>query len=425
VTNVAGQLVTVISGFVIGVLVSRLIGVEGRGEIYFVLATTSLGLMMGTLGLPASNIFLLAKKEYDPKQIFGNAFVLSVLSGGLLFVMGVVYVQYAGNSIRGIDAGLLIVGILSVPLLIIFSNISSILQGLGNTLLYNKLIIFTQLIGSCSLIAVIISTRSAYGYIVTTVLIALVNLVVLFVICRKLGITSFGFNRELFSNQIAYAMQLYASNILTHMVLRIDVFLVNYYLGVKALGYYSLAVAVCETILILPFAIGTMLFPRASSLTHGEMRGLVSAAFRHTLLITMVMAVLLIFASDLLITVIYGRDFRPAVPATVFLAPSMVAMGALSVSFNGIASLGTNRVLILVPAVGLAVNVILNLMLLPAIGVIGASIAATVTYWLELLLSFGVLYRLLGLKVKHYVVFQKEDFAVYRRLIKRLASLTL
>ena len=417
-TNLINQALGLLLGVLSGILVARLLGVSGRGEIFFVTTVTSIGLLIGNLGISSSNIFILGKQRRSPVEIYGNSVYLSLLSGMAILVCGEIYLMANGDALGEVSRGLVMLGILVIPFAILFSNMSSILQGMGKTLLYNKLVFITQAAGGLSVIAAVVLTKSAFGYMLASLAVALCNVIILLKLFSRLGISSVSFDRKLASEQMHYAVRLYASNILSQLILRIDVFIVFKILGLQALGHYSVAVATCEAILMLPYAIGTMLFPRAIAATPAERQRLVTSTFRHTLYLTVFAVIAFEALAGVLIPTLYGQHFREAVLPARVLAPAMVAMGALSVIFNSIASVGANRILFIAPAIALVMNIALNLLLLPFLGVSGASLASTLTYWAEAAISFAVLYSLIGAGIREYLVLKKGDFCLYLHMLK-------
>ena len=66
-------------------------------------------------------------------------------------------------------------------------------------------------------------------------------------------------------------------------------------------------------------------------------------------------------------------------------------LGANTILMNYFASIGNPPVVVWSPAIAAALNIALNMFLLPRFGIVGASVASSIAYGLMLLMSFAYL----------------------------------
>lgn len=107
---------------------------------------------------------------------------------------------------------------------------------------------------------------------------------------------------------------------------RLDVFVVNYFLGPADVGIYTIGVIVSESIWQIPQAAAVALFPRtARTLDQGasEFTCLVS---RQVLLIAFLLGVAMALTSSILIPTLFGARFRPAVAVIWWILPGTIAL---------------------------------------------------------------------------------------------------
>jgi O-antigen/teichoic acid export membrane protein len=168
----------------------------------------------------------------------------------------------------------------------------------------------------------------------------------------------------------------------------VDLFLVEAVQGLTAVGQYSIAVASADLVYSLPVVVGTLLFPRLARMTASLERIEYArrVAVRVAAVMTGVAAAAAIMAEPL-ITIMYGEEFSPAVPAFIWLLPGIAALSVHTIVMNYCAAVGMPLIVVVAPALGLGVNVVANVLFLPQFGIVGASLASTLAYMAMLLIS--------------------------------------
>ncbi|HEV2473111.1 MAG TPA: polysaccharide biosynthesis C-terminal domain-containing protein, partial [Chthonomonadales bacterium] len=146
-------------------------------------------------------------------------------------------------------------------------------------------------------------------------------------------------------------------------------------------GEYSVAVQIADQVYLLPTVLGVLLFPRLSAMKDRALRRSralqASAGIGGSIALIGVAAVL--FARPVILHV-FGKPFLPAVPAVAWIMPGTVALSINSILMNYFAAEGMPPITVYSPAAAAILNVVLNIALLPRLGIVGASIASTVAY---------------------------------------------
>jgi O-antigen/teichoic acid export membrane protein len=195
---------------------------------------------------------------------------------------------------------------------------------------------------------------------------------------------SLGLMREHF----AYGFRAYVGALFAFTVLRADIILAKLLLGAEATGQYSIAVSMADLVYMLPVAAGTIAFPRLTATEDPAERW--AKALSVTKYIALVMVTLAVVAALLarpVVGLLYGEAFLPSVPAFLWLLPGVVMLGVNTILMNYFASIGNPSVVIWSPAIASGVNIALNVILMPRMGVSGAAIASSVAYGFMLLMS--------------------------------------
>ena len=118
-----------------------------------------------------------------------------------------------------------------------------------------------------------------------------------------------------------------------------------------------------------------------------------------TLAMVLIAAIAAVLAQPL-VGLLYGPAFLPAVPAFLWLLPGVVMLGTNTIYRKAFASEGMPPISVWSPLLAAIANIALNFLLLPRIGIVGASIASTLAYGLMLVTSL-VYMRATGRWPKH------------------------
>ncbi|MEM2001615.1 MAG: oligosaccharide flippase family protein, partial [Candidatus Methanomethylicaceae archaeon] len=103
-------------GISVSVIIARVLGPEGKG-IYTVATLFSyLIVTFGSLGLPSSATFYVAKQSYVRQEILGSTVLTGLLTGALGMITGLILVILMGQHIfPGISQKYLVLALLIIP----------------------------------------------------------------------------------------------------------------------------------------------------------------------------------------------------------------------------------------------------------------------------------------------------------------------
>lgn len=179
---------------------------------------------------------------------------------------------------------------------------------------------------------------------------------------------------------------------------RLDVVILEAFKGDTEVAAYAVAYRLLETVLFVTWAVNHAVFPVMSASTEpgairrGVERGTSAVAF-----IYLPFAAVCLAEAPAIIRLLYGNKYVDP-SATVLrwlaLAPIVYAVAYLGVS--ALLSRDRTRAMVAAASGALAVNVVLNVALIPSLGGVGAAVATTLSYAVELAVVLVVLRRLAG-----------------------------
>jgi O-antigen/teichoic acid export membrane protein len=198
--------------------------------------------------------------------------------------------------------------------------------------------------------------------------------------CRRARLVTVRVDRALLRQSVAVSMKAYGAQTTFYLILRADQILVRWYTGYHQLGLYAVAATVAEMLWLLTDPFAAALIPHQLRASTGESQRLGFAMMWRSLGISLIAAVGAWVLAPLAVHIVYGSEFSGAVPALRLLLPGVVALGAAKPLRAMLLKEGRAVALSLLGFSMLAVNLALNVVLLPRIGIIGASIASSICY---------------------------------------------
>lgn len=149
------------------------------------------------------------------------------------------------------------------------------------------------------------------------------------------------------------------------------------------LGYYNAAVKMKNILVSVVSALGTVLLPRAAYYIQqkkmAEYKRIIDASFRAVTLIALpLMAYCMLRATDI-ICFLAGDEYRPAASAMVAITPTILLIGLSNITgIQILVPLSKEKYTTWSTVLGAGVDVVLNAMLIPRYGALGAAIGTLV-----------------------------------------------
>ena len=378
----------IVSGVVTSVLIARSLGPEGRGAMAIAGALTAIAVQLGNFGLHASNSWAVARQPKLLPALIANSALLSLLIGGAEAV-AILSVGVLLPGVLPLMGVLLAVALAGIPVGLGTLFIQNLLLGLQRVRDYNILELGGRVLGIAATICVIVAgLASPLSLLIVGTLTTLVMTLVTGGRLWRLAEERPTPSLRLVRQYGRFGLKAYFSALVSFLVLRFDLFIVEAVRGLEAVGQYSIAVAVSDLVYTLPVVVGTLLFPRLarmeSSVEQVRFTRDVVVRVGAVMLIAGALSALL---AQPLIGLLYGSRFEPSVPAFLWLLPGIVALSVHTIVMNYCAATGYPAIALIASILGFVANVVLNIALLPVLGIVGASISSTIAYGIMLVIS--------------------------------------
>lgn len=170
---------------------------------------------------------------------------------------------------------------------------------------------------------------------------------------------------------------------------RVDILILAEFLSDGDVGQYSTAYRVFEILILLPSMIATAAFPimtQSQKLDRKVYQNIAGKSIQYSLVALLPIIIGAFFLGQSVIEIIFGEQFRPAGILLKILVWGLLSQAINNTLGRGIIAYHHEKSLIIIGFLSLAVNITLNIILIPKIGVIGAVWATLGSYLISTLL---------------------------------------
>ena len=404
--NVGRQGIAILLSLLFTVMWARTLGADGTGKYALALLLPALLTTFLNLGLPSAQVFFLGQGTAGLRATWLVVLPISAGLSGIGILVGAAII-YFGSQVwfSHIAPSALWLSLATFPLMLMHAVIAGFLQALEDFSRLNRVLLTPP---AMTLVASAAAITLGRGNLETAVIAFLIGqLMGLFAAFRALSIhlgrdrsadplenLPASFRRQL----VAYGLKAYMSNALTFINYRADLFIVNAFLAPTATGLYVVSTQLAERTWVFSYAVSTVMFPKLTQRHLGEEQRdrLTSSASTWTLVVSAALAGALGLVALPLIETLFGAQYARAADALTWLLPGMVLTAMARVLANGIAARGRPGLNLATAAAVATLNVLLNLALVPRLGIVGAALATSCAYATHAVLTVWLFSRLTG-----------------------------
>ncbi len=362
-------------------IVARILGPDGRGRVALLTAIGLLTANLATLGVQEANANLAAATPATRRSLASNsvllAFLFGTLAAGIVVVLVAVFPDVAGDSSRG----LLWVTLGFVPVMILGIFLLYLVQADYGFRVTNTASLIAPVVGFTGNAVFaslgVLSVANAVGAWLAGQ--AIGTAILAWYVWRRLA----GFGRldlALARLSVGFGLRAYVGRVMQLGNYRLDQWLLGAIGGTRQLGLYSVAVAWAEALWYLPTALAAVQRPDLVRADRREAGGRAARIFRGTTLVTAASALAMIVLAPALCTTVFGESFSDSVEQLRVLVLGAFGMVAVKLLGNALVARGRPMLQSICLGAGFVCTVVLDVLLIPPFGGLGAAIASSVAY---------------------------------------------
>ena len=364
---------------VLVVIQSRFLEPSGRGRfVLVVLSVTILARLLGQLGLAVTA--RTRTHETDLRSLVHRAFGL----GALLGLAGAGLVVLSGSVTDAIGTQLALIAATALIPNVLWQTLSGVLLGLARVRVWNYVQVLSPLLTLVGMLVLVVAlgggvTAAVTAWAIAHVLTAAFALAVTRDVWLPLGPSPVwdAAGRTI----LRLALVMGAVQVVNLVAYRIELFILEWYDGVDAVGIYSIAMQAAEAIWLVPAAIATAITGPTVHDDERDATRLVTRSALKALLFTGAVAVVVGVSAPFLIPLLFGEDFEAAARPLGLLLPGIVAYAPVTIFVVYLSVRhGRANLSLAVSLLGLVVTTVCALLLIPRYGAEGAAGASALGY---------------------------------------------
>ena len=182
-----------------------------------------------------------------------------------------------------------------------------------------------------------------------------------------------------------------------------DTIMLTYFSGIKQVGLYNAALPTASLLHYFSLALATVLLPMSSELWsrgHKEqLRAGINLLYKYSFLIIIPFALIMVSFPEILLRMLFGNEYVPAATTLKILSIGTIFLIIARVNFSILSGIGKPKINAKIMWGVAVLNIMLNLMLIPFYGIIGAAIATSTSFLVMLILSTIYMERNIAIKI--------------------------
>ncbi len=384
-----GQFASMAASFFVGAYVARYLGPKNYGLMNFVISFSGLFAFLAGFGIDAILNRELIKRPELKEKLIGSGFWIK-FAGGFLVVL---VTNIAALTVR--DEPFL-------RLLIFLFSLTFVIQAFGVIALYFQSQVMAQKNITAQLAVLGMSIvlklttihfhKGVAWFIGIFIFEAIANAVIVGSFYFKQNHTiDWRFSWPIAKSLLKDAMPLMFITVAMTIYLKIDQTLLKFLMNETAVGIYAVAVKLCEIWYFIPNIISASLFPALVNARKTDEQSYfrrLGSLYRLMLVLAIGVAIPVFVLAGFIVKFLFGPAYESAVlPLRIYIWSGIPIFLMAAITQYLIAENFT-RIYLLGSMLGAAVNIILNLLLIPKYGIVGSALATLFAYWVPVITTF-------------------------------------
>jgi O-antigen/teichoic acid export membrane protein len=403
-----------------GIILARSLGTYGKGVMAYI--TTVAALLQTAWSGQAAAISWQFGRLKTPSRLVVQATLRILFFGGLPIALMMLAAAFAIPNQRS-----LIAVAVSIPFLFFSSAALGFFLADGNVRVGNVQALITQ-----------VGFGIAVGVVLLVVHLGLSAVLVAWIAASVVSAAYTGWKLRpyfaqggegslgaLIREQVVFGIRASANAVVWLLNTRIDVFIIMSFLGLRALGIYSVGLGLGELMTNLSSALVTSAYGRISSGSLAEAAELAAKCARHCLAMGLCIGAVIFLVGPSLVTLVYGPAFANAGPVIRILLPGMIAYSLMPFLYTFFTQqLGKPGIPTVIGSLSIAVCAAVTILTIRPLGIVAGALGTSISYGIAFLVAGLVFSRITSLPMSRLFLFTSEDWREYRTLygtIKRWA----
>lgn len=384
------QVISYIMAFFYTIYAARYLGVADFGVLSFALAFTMIFMVLADLGLSTLLVRDVSRDNTVLAKYMGNmALIKTIISIGTFLSIAIIInlLNYPGKTVQVVYL---------IGLFVILTSFSQFFysvfqahekmefQSIGS-IISSVFIFFGVLIAIYLKLDVV---TFAWIYAISGMLVLLYSLI----ICAwKFHWPQLEVDWDFWKFTLKTALPLSLAMVFSTIAFRVDSVLLSLLQGNAAVGWYSAPYKLIELLMFIPMIYTTAILPVLSSNfinSFGSIKKVYERSFKYLLIVGIPIAAIISILSSKIILLLYSPAYLPSVPALQILIWTVPIMFLTYLWGTMFVAIDRQDIVLKITFIGMIFNILVNLILIPIYGFMGAAFVTVVTEIIGFILLF-------------------------------------
>ncbi len=414
ISNLFLHAVTIVTGFFTSILIARGLGTENQGQFSYYVLIFGLIASYGHIGIISATGYFIKRTKFKKEDVVNsNISILLILS--VIYAIAVLIFR---NQIFSSHIYTLFIIWIVYAVTLLFNNFFiTIYMADENIYIYNRYYTLSYIIKGIIIVALYFT--NTLNILTISILYLALELMKAILLVKGLKLKyKFQINTSILKEEFKYGIPLYLAGLFIYLNYRVDQIMIKDVLGNSELGIYSISVQLAELAFIFPTSISSAFEGRLYSCEEKDRKKISAQIVRITFYATLAICIIGMLMKPL-VAVLYGQEYERAGVSMVILLIGIVFASIGKVAPAYFYTKGRPNIHLIVAAIVLAINLLLNFVLIPTIGINGAALASTISY-----LFYGLIYIFMlkkdGISIKQLLIIQKDDLKNLKQILPKV-----
>jgi polysaccharide transporter, PST family len=382
------------ANFFVYLWVARYLGPTQYGLLNYAIALTSLAAALSSLG--ADNIVIreLVKTPERRDVLLGSAMVLKIVGGAFATVsaLAIVLILRPGDWLSFWLVFLFAVGFITQSLNVIDLYFRGIVKSKYTVMSANAAFILMAI----AKVILVLLKASLIAFAVTGAAEGLLTVIFLCIAYRlhRQNMFEWRVSANVMAELFKESWPLLLSGISVTIAMRVDQVMIGQYLNDREVGLYSAAVKFSEIWYFIPVTIASSTYPalieskkRDEALYYRRLQQLYDTLVTLGIVVALAMTIL----SGPIVHLFYGRAYEGSSGVLRILIWSGIPVCFGSAWSNWMLLENRAKLMFYLQLTGAIANILLNIILIPRLGIVGSALATLISYWIGITIVAAIL----------------------------------
>lgn len=360
--------------------ISRILLPEAKGKVTFAIGLVSYFHVFAQMGIPTYGIQLCAKIRDDERELtkaVHELFFINICMTALSYVALAIFLHFV-PKLRA-EKNLYI--IISTTIFLVTIGIEWFYKALEEYVYITKWSLIAKVI---AVGAIFLLVKREEDYIIYAVITAATSLTSIINIVHSRKFISWKpIGNYQIKKHFKYIVVFGAMTFATTLYTNLDTVMLGFLSKYQEVGYYDAAVKIKTVLVCLVTSLGSVLMPRASYYVQNKMWDdfwrIASKAVNYVFLVALPMVVYFIFFAKQGIRLLPGEAYDAAIVPMQVIMPTLLLVGITDIiSTQILIPLGKERIVLYSRIFGALTDMVLNFILIPGLGAVGAAVGTLV-----------------------------------------------